>query len=72
MSELAPELRQQIDLSTSDLAIAGLKLDQLAVAKGGQALARHARREVQKLEYNGVHTIEAIRDVYRQVAQDKF
>jgi hypothetical protein len=70
--ELPVDVRSAVELSTLDIAIAGKKLDELAVYKGGSEFARYARLEVKRREaYRGMSTIEAIRDVYRLIAGDK-
>jgi hypothetical protein len=70
--ELPADVRSAVELSTLDIAIAGKKLDELAVFKGGSEFARYARLEVKRREHNrGMSTIEAIRDVYRLIAGDK-
>jgi hypothetical protein len=70
--ELPADVRAAVELSTLDIAIAGKKLDELAVYKGGAEFARYARLEVKRREvYKNMSTIEAIRDVYRLVAGDK-
>lgn len=67
--ELSPELQQAAKLATLDLAIAGKKLDELAIIKGGPEFARYARKEVHRREvYRNMPTLEAIRDVYREIA----
>jgi len=72
MTEISDALRSQLELTTQDIAIAAYKLNELAGHFGGRELANHARREVKKLEYRGVSTLEAIRQVYHLVAKDKF
>lgn len=71
MTEISDNVRDAVELSTVDIAIGAQRLDRLCVLKNGPELAYHARREVKKLEYQGVPTIEAIHRVYRLVATDK-
>lgn len=71
MTEISEPVRKAVELSTVDIAIGAQKLDQLCLLKGNPAMAYHARREVRKLEYQGISTIEAIQRVYRLVATDK-
>lgn len=70
--ELPADVRTAVELSTLDIAIAGKKLDELAIYKGGPEFARYARLEVKRREsYRNMSTIEAIRDVYRLIAGNK-
>ena len=71
MTEISDNLRKAVELSTVDIAIGAQKLEELCALKGGPELAYHARREVKKLEYQGLPTIEAIHKIYRLVATDK-
>lgn len=71
MNEVPSQIREAVELSTVDIAIGAHRLDNLCAIKGGPELAYHARREVKKLEYQGLSTIEAIHRVYRLVATDK-
>jgi hypothetical protein len=70
-ANISEELMDVAKIHTLDIAIAGQKLDQLALAKGGETCAYTARQRVKRLEYDGLPTIEAIRDVFRLVANDK-
>ena len=71
MTEIPDVVREAVELSTVDIAIGAQKLDELCLIKGNPAMAYHARREVKKLEYQGISTIEALQRVYRLVATDK-
>lgn len=70
--EFSTDVQEAVELSTLDIAIAGQKLDQLCVYKGGEEFARYARLEVRRREaYRGMSTIEAIQEVFRLVANEK-
>lgn len=70
--ELPVEFRSAVELSTLDIAIAGKKLDELAIYKGGSEFARYARLEVKRREvHRDMPTIEAIHEVYRLIAGNK-
>lgn len=71
MTEIPDTVREAVELSTVDIAIGAQKLDELCLIKGNPEMAYHARREVKKLEYQGISTIEALQRVYRLVATDK-
>lgn len=71
MTEISDQVRKAVELSTVDIAIGAQKLDELCALKGGSELAYYARREVKKLEYQNIPTIEAIHRIYRLVATDK-
>lgn len=71
MDDIPEELHKEIELRTVDIAIGGQKLDQLASLKGGGFLAYKARKEVRKLECEGLPTIKALYEVFKLVATDK-
>lgn len=70
-TELTEEVRHLTELHTLDIAIAGQKLAELALLKGGEQLAYLARREVRKQEYNDIPTIVAMRNVFHLLLQNK-
>lgn len=69
--EIPADVESAVKLSTLDIAIAGQKLDQLAVYKGGEDFARYARLEVRRREARGMPTIEALHEVFRLIAGEK-